>query len=778
VNFIATTRLTKNQLFTVICLFLALMTLAVYWPVTGNDFINFDDQEYVTVNPHITSGLTWTNVIWAFESGEAANWHPLTWISHMIDCDLYGLNAGGHHLTNLLFHIANTLLLFLFLNEITGALWRSAFVAALFAWHPLHVESVAWAAERKDTLSAFFWILTLLTYVRFVQKSKAGNQKPELQSLTSIFRPLTSGFYWLALFFFACGLMSKPMVVTLPFVLLLLDFWPLGRIANFKFQIANLKIVLEKIPFFALALAGSTVTYLVQRTGGAFSPVSLTDRLVNALMAYARYLSKFFWPTNLSIAYPYQRHWPLVFAVGAALVLAVWSWLFVLKARQRPWLLMGWLWFLGTLVPTIGLVQVGAQSMADRYTYIPSIGLFIVVVWGVNDLFDLWSARRKFLPLAGALVLAGCVAVTSRQIGYWQNGAAIFSHAIEVTDNNYIAYNCLGKIFDDLGEKNKALYLFSEAVRIEPRYPPTQFNLATTLLEFGRTDEALEHFNAVAKLTPQDADAQYDIGTYFLLHDQPEKAAGYFANAIKDKPDFAEACNSLGTALLKQSKLDEAVAQFRETLRLKPDFAPAHLNLATALIKQGKSAEAITEFSENVRLHPADPDAHFNLGLALLDSQQFAGAAAQFSEDLRLAPNETKAHYRLAQVLSRQHKSSEAVAHYREAIRLTPDFPDALNELAWILATDPDAHNRSGGEAVKLAQCACDLTQNQQPAFLTTLAAAYAETGQFEEATACIQKSNSRATDASQKKIADKNEILLKLFQIGQPFHEPFFKND
>jgi tetratricopeptide (TPR) repeat protein len=761
VSFISTTKLTKNQIFAVVCLVLALMTLAIYWPITGNNFVNFDDQQYVTANPHITSGLTWTNVVWAFQSGEAANWHPLTWISHMVDCDLYGTNPGGHHLTNLLFHIANTLLLFLFLREITGAMWRSALVAALFAWHPLHVESVAWASERKDTLSAFFWMLTLLAYVRFVALSKVQSPKSKV-------------FYSLALFFFACGLMSKPMVVTLPFVLLLLDFWPLQRISDFKFQISNFKLLLEKIPFFALALAGSAVTYLVQKTGGAFWPTSLPDRFENAAMSYVRYISKIFWPADLAIVYPYQRHWPLAIAAGAALLLAVWSGLLVFRARRQPYLLAGWLWFLGTLVPTIGIVQVGAQAMADRYTYIPSIGLFIVIVWGVNDLFDLWPEQRKFLPVAGGVALAGCLAVTSLQIGYWRNGIALFRHTIEVTDDNYVAYNCLGKAYEQAGEKGKAWYYYAETVRIEPRYPQGHFNLATTLLEFGRTDEALEQFEIAAQLTPHDPDVQFDIGTFFLLHDQPEKAAGHFAAAINDRPVFPEAHNSLGSARLKQSKLDEAIAQFKEALRLKPDFAEAHLNLATTLVKQGKTTEAISHFSENARLRPNDPEARFNLGLALLDSHQPAEAAAQFSEELRLAPNETKAHYRLAQALSRQHKSSEAIAHYREAIRLTPDFPDALNELGWMLATEPSPKNRSGTEALQLAKRACELTQNQQSAFLTTLAAAYAETGQFEEAVAMVQKSNDHATATNQKEITDKNEILLKLFQAGQPFRETF----
>jgi protein O-mannosyl-transferase len=750
------TKPTKNQLFAIICFVLAAVTLAVYWPLTSHPFIIFDDDDYIVGNSHVTSGLTWTNVIWAFQTGASANWHPLTWISHMIDCDLYGLNPGGHHLTNLIFHIANTLLLFLLLKEMTGAMWRSAFVAALFAWHPMHVESVAWASERKDVLSAFFWMLTLLAYVRYAKKPNAA-------------------VYFLALLFFACGLMSKPMVVTLPFVLLLLDFWPLGRISNCGLQIADCKIVLlEKIPFFALAAAASAVTFLVQKTAGAFAQTPLPLRLENAALAYARYLSKLFWPTDLAIVYPYPNQWPALFVAGAALLLVTWSVLFVFRAKQNPYLIVGWLWFLGTLVPTIGLVQVGAQSMADRYTYIPSIGLFILVVWGVNDLFDLWPERKKFLPLAASVALTGCLAVTSLQLNYWRNSIELFLHAIAVTKDNYVAYNTLGKAFEKSGQKDKALFLYSETVRIEPRYPQGQFNLAMSLLEYGKRDEALAHLKIAANLTPHDPDIQYDLGTYFLQHDQLEEAAHRFNIALADRPEFPEAHNALGSILSQQGKLDEAIAQFSQALRLKPDFAVAHQNLATTFVKQKKIAQGIPHFAEAVRLKPDDPEAHFNFGLALLDNHQPAEAADQFSKELRLTPNETKAHYRLAQALSRQHKSSEAIAHYREALRLTPDFPDALNELAWILATDPNSKNRSGTEAVQLAKRACELTQNQQPAFLATLAAAYAETGQFEEAIATIKTSNTRAMAAGQKEITDKNESLLKLFQGKHPFHETF----
>ena len=630
--------------FTLICLVLALVTAALYWPITRDAFINFDDEVYIVGNPHVTTGLTWTNVVWAFQSGEQANWHPLTWMSHMVDCNLFQLNPGGHHLTNLLFHVANTLLLFLLLNQMTGALWRSAFVAAFFAWHPLHVESVAWASERKDTLSTFFWLLTLLAYARYARQFKIQNSKFKI-------------FYALALFFFTCGLMSKPMVVTLPFVLLLLDYWPLNRIQNSEFRIRNLKwLLLEKIPFFLLAAAGSAVTFLIQKTAGAMWATSWDTRLENVVLAYVRYISKLFWPQDLAIVYSHPGHWPALLAAGAALLLLLWTALSIFRARQYPYLPVGWFWFLGTLVPTIGLVQVGAQSIADRYTYIPSIGFFIVVAWGARDLMRRWPEKEKFLPIAGGVALVGCLGVTSIQIGYWQNSEKLFLHAIEVSTDNYVAENCLGKAFEKEGRNDRALVLYTDAAKIAPRYPQSQFNLALALLAFGKTNEALDHLRAAAALEPGDADIQYDLGIYFKLNGSPDDAVRGFQAALADRPDFPEAHTELGNQLVRQEKFAEAASHFAATVRLKPD----------------------------------DPEARFNLGLALLDSRQPAEAAAQFSEELRLTPNATKAHFRLAQALQQQNKFAEAVAHYREALRLTPDFPEAKTALETLFAEHPE----------------------------------------------------------------------------------------
>jgi hypothetical protein len=542
--------LKQKPVIVAICLLLALVTLAVYWPVTGHQFIIFDDDDYITGNSHVTAGLTWPGIIWAFKTDHAANWHPLTWISHMADCQLYGVKPGGHHMTNVLFHIANTLLLFLLLNQMTGAVWRSAFVAAFFAWHPLHVESVAWAAERKDVLSTFFWLLTLMAYAHYAQgRSKIEERESNIKITTLDTRNSTLD-YFLALLLFACGLMSKPMVVTLPFVLLLLDFWPLQRfpVFDFRFPIFS-RLVIEKIPFFALAFIGSLVTYLVQKTNGAVSQVSIFSRAESVLLTYARYISKTFWPVDLSIVYPYRYSWPAIFVFGTALLLVLWSALFIYRAKKNPYLVVGWFWFFGTLVPTIGVVQVGAQSMADRYMYIPSIGLFIIVVWGLNDFFNLWPMKRKFLPLAGVVALVGCLVVTSIQLTYWRNSISLFLHAIGVTTDNYVADNCLGKAFEISGKKDAALVLYLEAVRIEPRFPQSQFNLAISLLEHGKPAEGIQHLEAAALLDPGDADVQFDLGTFFSQHDKFKDAVRCFKTALKDRPDFPKAKAALNQIL-------------------------------------------------------------------------------------------------------------------------------------------------------------------------------------------------------------------------------------
>ena len=570
---------TDKRNFFLVCLVLALGTLALYWPVTAFPFINFDDDEYIADNPVTQAGLTWNGLVWAFNGIHVGNWHPVSWLSHMVDCQLFGLNAGRHHLVNVLYHIANTLLLFTFLRTATGAHWRSAFVAALFAWHPLHVESVAWAAERKDVLSTFFWLLTIMVYAQYAQSStNVASGGSKLKALSSKF------FYALALIFCALALLSKPMAVTLPFTLLLIDVWPLRRMQNAEWgrQKINKRLV-EKIPFFLLSLGLCLVTFLAQRGAGAVSPVEWSSRLGNIPVAYARYLEKTFWPADLSLIYPYVYRWPAAAIAGSVLLLVLVSTLAVVRLRPQPWLASGWFWFLGTLVPVIGFVQVGAQSMADRYFYIPGIGLFIVLVWGAAE----WCAARphgKFmLSLVGGSALAGCLLATSTQLTYWQNSASLFLHALNVTQNNYVAANALGKVFERAGDTARARVLYEEAVRIEPRYTVSQFNLGLCLIGFGLKDQAFEHLVAAAHLDPGNPDAQYNLGVFFAQNNRWPDAAGCFEATLRLRPEFAPAHVRLAETFVKQEKFADAAAQFREALRLQPVGTATRQELADLL---------------------------------------------------------------------------------------------------------------------------------------------------------------------------------------------------
>jgi tetratricopeptide (TPR) repeat protein len=454
-------------------------------------------------------------------------------------------------------------------------------------------------------------------------------------------------------------------------------------------------------------MADSLMTFLVQKTGGAVSPLALIPlhaRLANALISYLRYISKTFWPADLAAFYPYSNHWPIGLVLGAGLSLTTCSIWLVMRSRRYPYLGVGWFWYLGTLVPVIGLVQVGAQSMADRYMYIPSIGLFILVVWGVHALCGSSARWQRMGACGGAIALIGCVACTSVQVTYWRDGVSLFRHAVEVTTDKWAAYGHLGNALDISGRKAEALSYYAEVVRLQPYYAEGHWNLGTILMEQDRLEEAVNHLN------------------------------------------IAIACS--------------------------PNFARAHYNLGIALGKQGKTEEAIAHYAEAVRLDPTNPDMRFNLGQALLKQNKAAGAAAQFAEALRLKPDDAQTRYRLAQALARQHKSREAVAQYRETLRVLPDLINALDDLAWILATEPDPGIRDGAEAVRLAQKACELTQSQHPAMLTTLAAAYAEAGRFAEALQAAQKARDLALASDQKEAAEKAGELLKLCQSGQPFRQ------
>ncbi|HEY3853590.1 MAG TPA: tetratricopeptide repeat protein [Verrucomicrobiae bacterium] len=560
----------------IVCILLALVTMALFLPATRYGFIRYDDQDYVTENKDVQQGLNLHSIGWALTTDHASNWHPVTWLSHMVDCQLYGLQPAGHHLTNLLIHTANAVLLLLLLWRLTGALWPSAFVAAMFALHPLHVESVAWIAERKDVLSTFFWMLTALAYVGYAERVKA--EKPNRQI-----------FYILALVFFALGLMAKPMLVTLPFVLLLLDYWPLGRL---EFGPAfRWRLVMEKIPFLMLAAAESVVTFLIQRRFGAVQSLGsypLLSRLANVPVAYVRYIEKNFWPVNLAVHYP---HRPLgtMEVLGAIVVLAGVSIVVVQRLKAQPYLAVGWCWFLGMLVPTIGLVQVGNQAMADRYSYLSTVGLWIMVTWAVRDCVDSGKLPRPLAALAEGLTILACIVLTSMQLPYWRNTHTLFAHADEATGGSYVACYNLG--CDAMAEKNypEAIDFFTKALTAEPDsagwadHAPDYNNMGYVYLQVGDITKAVANFEKALKLRPNYGEAYYNLGCAFLDNKQPAEAIDCLQRALAIDLSVAAIHYKLANALAQTNQYAKAILEYRQALKLRPDWDEPANNLAWLL---------------------------------------------------------------------------------------------------------------------------------------------------------------------------------------------------
>jgi len=608
---------------------LVVLALAAYWDVNQNSFVSYDDDVYVVNNDHVKQGLSWNNLAWAFTSTSAANWHPLTWMSHMLDFQLFGLNPAGHHITSLLIHIVNALLLFWVLNIMTGALWRSAFVAALFAVHPVNVESVAWIAERKNLLSTLFWLLAIWAYVRYAKK------------------PAWAAYSLVAVCF-ALALMSKPMAVTLPFTLLLLDYWPLARLRKSEAENTSdkrvkskksekqgaaaltypsrnvMQLVIEKTPLLLMAIAAGVVTVYAQRAGGAVATIEkfpILLRFQNALVSYATYLLKLFWPAGLAVFYPYPRHGLPTWQVGlAALVVVSITALAVWRSKQSRYRAVGWFWYLGTLVPVIGLVQVGLQSRADRYAYVPFIGLFVAVIWVASNWTSVRPARQQRLAVLGLGVVIALTIITRIQTSYWHNSITLFERALAVTGKNYVAHNNLGELLAQQGRLEEAAGHFSAAIEVDPFYAHARHNMGMVLVQQGKLDEAI----------------------------------GEFEKAIEIEPRFTDAHNKLGAALANEGRLDEAIVSFSKAIEIDPTYASAYANLGSAYDQQGKIAEAVTAYS----------------------------TALEFKMDNSLA---AQTHFKLGRLLSRNGNKTEAVTHYREALRLRPDYQPAQQALRDIL---------------------------------------------------------------------------------------------
>jgi tetratricopeptide (TPR) repeat protein len=625
-----------------VALALMVAVLVVFAQVIFHDFITFDDGAYITNNAHVKSGLTRESLAWAFRSMEVSNWHPLTWLSHMLDCELYALNAAGHHLNSLFFHVANTLVLFLALRRATGRMWESAMVAALFGLHPLHVESVAWISERKDVLSAFFWMLTMLSYVYYCQRP--GH-----------FR------YAVVVFTLGVGLMAKPMLVTVPFVLLLMDIWPLGRLGlpghrGTKSTSQSLqRLVGEKIPLFILAAASSVVTFMVQSKGGAvltFETLPLKVRIINAFVSYVRYLERICWPHDLAIFYPHPgASLPLWQGATAAVFLAIVSFLVVRHYFRHPFLLVGWLWFLGTLVPVIGIVQVGGQSMADRYTYLPSIGIFLMGVWGASSLLERVPFRKIFLASVSMMVLLCFFVITFVQLGHWQKTETLFRHTLSVTSRNYVAHSNLGTALTAEGKLDEAAAEFEKALKIWPSYPDAHNNLGVVIAKQGLLPKAVLHYQEALKFNPNHLLAHQNLASALTELGRLDEAMSHYSEALLINTESGAVYNTMGVLLARLNRLEEAVSHLVRAIEICPDCPEPHNNLGRVLSTQGKLREAITQLQSAITLRPGYAEAHNNLGLVLFELGAVEESLYHFVTALHFKPDYAKARGNLRHIM-------------------------------------------------------------------------------------------------------------------------------
>ena len=681
-----------------ICVFLVAIIWIVFGQTLTHDFVNFDDKTYVYGNPVVTRGLSLTGTSWAFTHTHALNWHPLTTISHMVDCQLFGLAAGGHHFTSVLLHTIATWLLFLLLADATKKVWRSAFAAALFAIHPLRVESVAWVAERKDVLSAVFFMLTLGAYVRYTRKRRIGR-------------------YLAMASLFACGLMSKPMLVTVPFVLLLLDYWPLGRLPCSHGPVARRDLnappgrgysaltirtwshlLVEKVPLFLLSALSCVITVLAQRgSSGGMDPLPLAWRIENALLTCVVYLRQMFWPFKLAVFYPANPLLVWEVALSAVVVLGV-SVMAIAMRKTRPYIFTGWFWYLGMLVPVIGIFQIGLQSHADRYTYLPEIGLFVLLIWTVGDVlkapntehrtlnvkgrvgYSMFDVRRSMFGVCSALVIVVLAWRSVDQTRYWKNSETLWTHTLAVTSNNDIAHNNLGQFY----------------------------------VEKGRIDDAISQYEAALKIHSGAEEGRYKLSAALTF-------------------------NNLGNALVRKDRLEEGINQYQKAIGLRSDYADSHFNLGMALLQTGDSTSAMTELEKTLAIHP----------------------------------NDTEAHTMIGDVLVRQRAIREAISHYQAVLRTDPQSVSTLNKLAWILSTSPDPSLRDSGRAVELAQQADEYAKGKNAIVKRTLAAAFAEAGRFEDATGIAEQAAGLAEITGQEGLANKLQKDADLYRERMPLRDP-----
>jgi Tfp pilus assembly protein PilF len=579
-----------------ICLGLALIVIVPFYQTSQFKFVHYDDDLYILGNKNIRTGFDRSSVSWAFTTLFACNWQPLTWLSLMLDYKMYGTSAGGYHVTNVLIHLSNTLLLFFIFARMTGGLWKSGFVAALFAVHPLHVESVAWVMARKDVLSTMFWLLTMAAYSYYADN-------PSLRRYVWVFIA------------FGLGLMSKPMLVTLPFVLLLLDFWPLRRFQGGAF-IAGRRLILEKVPLIAISAVISAITILAQDRSGAltsFGDIGVSERMVNAVVSYGEYVAKMLLPVNLAVFYPYPTSFPISVVLLSGSFLGAVCFFSFRYIRTAPYLAMGWLWYLITLLPVSGVIQVGVQAMADRYTYIPLIGLFIAIAWGIPDLLKGNPFYRYFIPVAAGTTILLLVILTFKQTGVWKDSFVLFEHAIAVTEGNYVAHNNLGIHLLGYKRFGEAASHFEKVVQIKPDNEKYLTNLGIALYRQKRYEEAMTYYLRAIAVNPRFAGAYYNAADVYLVSGRENEALEYYRKALHLRPGNAAAENNVAEILIRQEKLDEAIIYLRAAIRHHPDFATARNTLAVVLTRKNQISEAIDELNEALRINPRYTEAINNL---------------------------------------------------------------------------------------------------------------------------------------------------------------------
>lgn len=659
--------------------FLFISILSIYWQVRTFDFISFDDYMYVRDNPHVRQGITLENIRWAFTSVYAGNWHPLTWLSHMTDVEIFGLNAGMHHLTNVIFHIVNTLMLFYCLRRMTGNVWNSAAVAMLFGLHPLHVESVAWIAERKDVLSAFFWMLTILFYTRYVEHRSAGR-------------------YLIIVICYIFGLMTKPMLVTLPFVLLLLDIWPLKRpelittaehMQPHEWWSGLLALIHEKVPLFFLAGAAIIVTILAQKNVGSISnleSIPLYIRVENATISYMAYLVKMIWPIHLALFYPYPRMVNLYKVITACVLLIGITWMVVLNISRFPFLFVGWFWYLGTLAPVIGIIQVGSQSMADRYTYVPLIGIFILIVWGLSKLLGQLRSARYILAGIYCAIVPVIMWFTWLQTGYWASNISVFSHAVDVTNDNYLAHNSLGVALCEHGEFDAGIKHYMEALRVYPEHVQAHNNLGAALVEEGKYKDSIGHFRKALQIDPGFVSAHYNLGIAYYAIGKLDEAIKQYQEVLRLVPQYPEASLKMATAITKQRKINDAIARLNDALKINPQDYTILCKVAELYNDEGNTKEAINHYESALSVNPGLTRILQVLVILYAENGEYDKSLLLLHRMAKLNPDDPDVYYNIACIYSRQGRVDSAVMWLSEAIK--KGFKNKN-----ILRTDPDLVN-------------------------------------------------------------------------------------